>query len=484
MKRKLALVLVLMTAAQTAACGGTPTDTPDTTDSQSAAAPGADYDFGSLDMGGEEFRFLNWPEHISNFYNIIDVETLDGDILNDAVWTRNSTVEEMYKVDIVEENTVDVNELVRTAVMADEDIYDVAYCRTDTLGTLALEGMFYNLADGTGFCLEEPWWDHAIIDDARIGENDALYFLSSDLNLYAFEGTWCMYFNKRMCEDLKLDLPYDTVVAGDWTLDKLYTYISAGANLNGDESWTWNKEGESVYGFASMRDFVMQMFTACGEKPIEIKDGTPLLKAGSERFFQTAGKLAKIFGEAGTAYFANDRASGNHYELIYGARRAFFTACEIKGGDGGGVYSEMLDDYGIVPLPKLDESQEDYISPSALWGYFMTVPKTNPDLDSTSVILDAMSYLSYRDIVPDYYEVVLQTKHIRDEETKDMLDIIRSTRTYMTCYAFGWGNTMRNELTNMVLAGSDAAASIIDAHKSAVEEEMALALETYRENQQ
>ena len=142
----------------------------------------------------------------------------------------------------------------------------------------------------------------------------------------------------------------------------------------------------------------------------------------------------------------------------------------------------MTDDYGIVPMPKYDESQEEYISPVALWAYFLTVPVTHADLDTSSKILDAMSYVSYRDIVPVYYDIVLQVKNIRDEETSDMLDIISSTRTYLTAYAFGWGQGLRDGINSMIRQGQNNLASLVAKHEEKVTKELEEALVTYAEN--
>jgi len=404
-------------------------------------------------------------------------------LLDDAVWKRNNLIEEKYNITIVEEHNNDPNGHLRSTVLAGEDLYNASYTLTNTLGSMILDGMFHDLKDGEGFQFDQPWWDHAVMDGAAIGEDESLYFISSNMNLYAFEGTWCMYFNKRMCSDLQLDTPYALVEEGKWTLDRLYEYTSVGANLNGEMDWSWNQEAKSVYGFSSMTDFILQMYTSCEQKVIDIEEGEPVLRAGTDRFYTVTDKLVRVFGEKGTSHFCdNNRGTGNHYENIFAANRAFFIGAEIKGGDGGGRFADMTDDYGIVPMPKFDEAQEEYISPVALWAYFMTVPVTHAELDTSSKILDAMSYVSYRDIVPVYYDIVLQVKNIRDEETSDMLDIISSTRTYLTAYAFGWGANLRSDINNMLRNGENNAASIVAKHESAIAKEFADALNTYAEN--
>ena len=485
MKRLTAALLLLLTAAQCTACasaGGDEAKTDEMTAGETTAAVEETYDFGTLDLGGEDFTILNAQE-IRELYNILDVEEPTGDLLDDAVWKRNNLIEEKYNITIVEEHNNDPNGHLRSTVLAGEDLYNASYTLTNTLGSMILDGMFHDLKDGEGFQFDQPWWDHAVMDGAAIGEDESLYFISSNMNLYAFEGTWCMYFNKRMCSDLQLDTPYALVEEGKWTLDRLYEYTSVGANLNGEMDWSWNQEAKSVYGFSSMTDFILQMYTSCEQKVIDIEEGEPVLRAGTDRFYTVTDKLVRVFGEKGTSHFCdNNRGTGNHYENIFAANRAFFIGAEIKGGDGGGRFADMTDDYGIVPMPKFDEAQEEYISPVALWAYFMTVPVTHAELDTSSKILDAMSYVSYRDIVPVYYDIVLQVKNIRDEETSDMLDIISSTRTYLTAYAFGWGANLRSDINNMPRNGENNAASIVAKHESAIAKEFADALNTYAEN--
>ena len=485
MKRLAAALLLLLTAAQCTACasaGGDEAKTDEMTAGETTAAVEETYDFGTLDLGGEDFTILNAQE-IRELYNILDVEEPTGDLLDDAVWKRNNLIEEKYNITIVEEHNNDPNGHLRSTVLAGEDLYNASYTLTNTLGSMILDGMFHDLKDGEGFQFDQPWWDHAVMDGAAIGEDESLYFISSNMNLYAFEGTWCMYFNKRMCNDLQLDTPYALVEEGKWTLDRLYEYTSVGANLNGEMDWSWNQEAKSVYGFSSMTDFILQMYTSCEQKVIDIEGGEPVLRAGTDRFYTVTDKLVRVFGEKGTSHFCdNNRGTGNHYENIFAASRAFFIGAEIKGGDGGGRFADMTDDYGIVPMPKFDEAQEEYISPVALWAYFMTVPITHTELDTSSKILDAMSYVSYRDIVPVYYDIVLQVKNIRDEETSDMLDIISSTRTYLTAYAFGWGANLRSDINNMLRNGENNAASIVAKHESAIAKEFADALNTYAEN--
>ena len=47
--------------------------------------------------------------------------------------------------------------------------------------------------------------------------------------------------------------------------------------------------------------------------------------------------------------------------------------------------------------------------------------------DNLGIVLEAMSYYGYKDVIPVYKEVALKTKTARDNESADMLDIVFST---------------------------------------------------------
>ena len=86
----------------------------------------------------------------------------------------------------------------------------------------------------------------------------------------------------------------------------------------------------------------------------------------------------------------------------------------------------MSDDYGIVPIPKLDEAQSEYYSYAHDTFTAYAVPATVIDerLEQVGAILEAMASESYRTVLPAYYEITLKDKYCNDPESRDMLDTI------------------------------------------------------------
>lgn len=100
----------------------------------------------------------------------------------------------------------------------------------------------------------------------------------------------------------------------------------------------------------------------------------------------------------------------------------------------------METDFGILPTPKYDEAQEEYISfvSQHITG-LMSIPNTASDLARTGVILEALAAESYYTLTPAYYDVTLKSKASRDDESAEMLDIIFSNRVYDPGEYFDFG---------------------------------------------
>ena len=86
---------------------------------------------------------------------------------------------------------------------------------------------------------------------------------------------------------------------------------------------------------------------------------------------------------------------------------------------------DMDADFGLLPMPKYDEKQEQYASYiHTINSSAVAVPITNSDADLTGRILEDRAYQSGLIVRPAYYDVTLKGKVSRDNDSGDMLDII------------------------------------------------------------
>ena len=477
MKRHLSVLLLLsLIMANLASCGGS-APSADTTAASGGDPAAADttaasdeYDFPDIDLGGKSFVIANSETGSWGHYYHVDFEEATGDALDDAVFTRNRSLEEKFnlKLEIFEENIDTLYSTLQTAILAGDDMCDIAYVRSNKLATMITDGYLYDLSTLDGLNLDEDWWDQAVVSNARVGTDRALFFASHYFSLMSFDGSICTYFNESMLEDLNMDPPYELVRQGKWTLDEMFKYTAAGANLNGDESFAWSDTGNSIYGLATWNNGYYGLLYGCNA-PFSAtdKNGTPSITAGSEHFVDVCEKLATgLMSKEGEFIEKNTGNTPAHYEEMFRNGRALMLVAQVK---TSGKYRDIDDTFGIVPLPKYDTAQKDYISLMPASCAFMCIPKTNPDAEQTAKLIDAFSYVSYRDVLPIYYEVNVSQKGLRNEDSIEMLDIIRKSRVCEIGNIFGWTSTMQTNIYNKLAAGSGDVMSVIDADKPAAQ---------------
>jgi len=448
------------------------TEAADTAVSESAEASDTEaYEFPDIDLGGGDFTVANSETGTWGHYFHIDFEEATGEVLDDAVYARNRKLEEDYnlKLKVHEENIDKLFETLNTAIMSGEDLCDVAYIRSNKLSTMITSGGLYDLASIDGMNLNEEWWDQAVVENSRIGEDGTLFFASNYFSLMSFDGTVCTYINETMLNNLGMDKPYDLVRSGSWTLDALYEYTAAGKNLNGDESFAWDADGSSVYGLATWSNGVFALMRGCDAIFTQIDaDGVPVITAGNEHFLNVCEKLASGLCAKNDEFInVNEAApSPKNYEEIFKNGRALMVVAQIKTSS---KYRALDDTFGMLPLPKYDENQENYVSFMPESCTMMCMPMTNGNPEQTAALIDAFSYVSYRDVLPVYYEVNVSQKGLRNEESIEMLDLIRQTRVCEIGSVFGWTTTMQNNVMLAVAAGNGSVASTVESSRSASE---------------
>ncbi len=91
-------------------------------------------------------------------------------------------------------------------------------------------------------------------------------------------------------------------------------------------------------------------------------------------------------------------------------------------------------------------------------------------MPETAQFMDALAYLSMRDVLPIYYNVKVAQKGLRNEESIEMLDIISKSRGFDIGEGYGWTEKLSGEInTALVNNKNNNVASLVDTHRSSVE---------------
>ena len=119
-------------------------------------------------------------------------------------------------------------------------------------------------------------------------------------------------------------------------------------------------------------------------------------------------------------------------------------------------------DFGILPVPKEDETGERYYNNVNYWiNTFMSVPCTVSNPERTSLIIDVLAAESYYTLRPAYYEIALKVKYARDDASSEMLDMIFDNRVYDPAVQSSIGNLV-NDLSQMFADENKAIASTFE----------------------
>ena len=121
--------------------------------------------------------------------------------------------------------------------------------------------------------------------------------------------------------------------------------------------------------------------------------------------------------------------------------------CDITLSKISSFLADMTDDYGIVPVPKYDESQPEYLSFVNGASPFVMLAQTEKDPEFVGTILEAMAAYNYDNITPKMFEIVTKLQSARDPDSSRMVDYIIRNRVY------DFGYFIELDITNSVMNG-------------------------------
>ncbi len=417
---------------------------------------------------GYDFTFLNSDASTAFFMYVYLDPDMTGDVLDDCCFTRNLLAEEKFDITISEETKPyeDIASYAKTLILADEDVYDAMYIPSTSLTPLISENLFYDLLEIEELHIDKVWWDQPLIQ-RNIIEN-RLFYATSDLHLMAFEGIWCMYFNEDMMSGLGLEAPFQLALDGKWTFDELKKYCAVAANLNGDTSFVFDVNGNAKYGVV---DFGNPDYFAYGmgaEYASRDENGRYQFTADTDtRFSQIWEELIKFYGPDDGMYVLGSSGDLNPdgYYSIFMANRSLFLHGELKGAT---MLRQWEGNFGLLPQPKFDVDQESYNSNIFTYCLSFCIPNTNTNLERTGKIVDYLTYESYADLLPRYYDIHVSLKALGKKESIDVLKHVRGTRGVEVAVPYVWASGLNNALKDLATKNEMAIASTIETYKDQV----------------
>ncbi len=476
MKKTLSLILAMLmlaSAAALTACSDAGTDNTDTSDPNAqTASPSAEEeteaetdaadaraavpdDLPEKNFDGRNFIVLGSDDE--HFGEYIVAEELNGEVVNDAVFARNLTIEERFnaKVGRYAPSTSygDTSTAIRNAVSAgDSETFHLVSYHVVEAGGIAVQGYLMNWYELPYINFDKPWWSDSTVDDLSM--NNHCFLAVGDAAVSSISQTYCVIYDKEAAVTYGIEDVYSVVREGKWTADHLMGICEQVAvDMDGNGSW----DSADYYGLSSnllsnvntyLWSFDNQIFTKNEEGVLEFS-------YFNEHLVNIFDKVYYMFNETGGVYASNESHTYGieqfkNYGSIFTNALISFTTVHL---------ADFEHEYGIIPYPKYDETQSEYKTMVDGNHEAMGIAKSAVDLEFIGILTEIMCAEAYKQILPAYYDVALKQRYASSPEDAEMIELCVASRVFDLGYVYDNWKGVSFYMQTLIPAGNKDIAS-------------------------
>ncbi|MHB1153304.1 MAG: hypothetical protein ACYCWE_06360 [Eubacteriales bacterium] len=431
----------------------------------------------------DELDFENATVNIWIRGSTVEQEREDtGDVIDTAIFIRNRNVEERLNVkfafSFTEQNTF--GSKFKTYVLSGTDDYDVIFPNANSSVNQGLNASLYDFNDVPYVDLEQPWWwEKAIIETSIDGKT--FNYLLGDAMYTDLTCTTCFYYNKKVYADYistDIDAMYETVYNNEWTYELLDDYCKlVYTDVNGDSL----QDAGDRYGFRLQGPWpnaVMAFFTFTTDVEWYNRDenGYPVLTMNNERMYTMIERLYALFD--GNGIIKGDDDASAHFASDLLLFYPFWL-----GSATTDILRAMESDYGIIPFPKLDDSQDGYRSFINRDASVVCLPLTLRNADMSGAVIEALGAEAYRTVTASIFEVAMKSKYTRDNISGQMMDSIVADACCNFVHQYGDSlSGIDYSISTLFAAGKTDFASYYAKNEKSLQKQLATLIAAVSEN--
>ncbi len=381
------------------------------------------------DFGGRNFTVACVTDSTEKY---LVAEEQNGEGVNDAVFARNLSVEERYnaKVAYLQGGAHrDCAVLVANTITAgDADAFDLVQFHVVSNSGNAMKGLYMNWYDVPYINFEKPWWSASNVEDLTISGHN--FLAMGDFALTTISKTYCMFYDKVEAVNYQVEDLYQVVKDGRWTLDYLQEMCeTVYTDRNGDGE---SNEGD-YFGMASDQQSNFNTYLWAGDNKIFSRNTNGELEYTyfSEHLIDLYNKCYELLNYNVGVYTFMDHNSGT----IKFAEYSTLTANALL--EHAILFlADYENEYGIIPYPKYDETQKNYMTMVDGSHEAMAVGKAAADLEFIGVMTEVLCAESYKQVMPAYYDVCLKQRYASSEKDAEMIDLCVDSRVFDLGYVY------------------------------------------------
>jgi hypothetical protein len=416
------------------------------------------------DFGGSPYIIVT-DTYQEVFYHSAEI---NGDVINDAIYSRNAGIEERFNtdIDILAFPYPTAMDFMSKGVLSGEDSFTLCAMQSIMAGALVLNDLFINWLDIPHIDFGMPWWSNSTTEHLECYGT----FAVGDLALGAMTNTYCMFYDKVQAENYNIGNLYPVISGGGWTIEKLSNIVKGVyADLNGNGE----ADIDDYYGLTTPMRSDVNAYLWSFDNPIFRRSAS-----GEMNYVYKTEKLSNIIETLLDFCYNNPgvyaaASYSNPNETIQEMSRDLFRTGHSLFANG---YIEMAvthfrdieNEYGIIPYPKWDEAQAHYLTMAD--GNFagLSIPKTVVDTQMAGIVTEGLCAETWKTVYPAYYDVALKVKFVRDAESVAMLDLIIDGRVFDFGYVYDNWKGVAFDLQHIIQSNNADFESYYAAKEAAV----------------
>ena len=382
--------------------------------------------FPKANYNDREFHVLvnNENEHFDMKSDFIGAP--DGNIVEQAIYRRTAACEEYLGIAIEyhEQNGAYNSGIIQALtnyIEAESCIYDMVAIGLNTGIRGQNISIFYNVLDMDSINVEHDWWVQDTVE--QVSMNGQLYFLTGDVCTSTYGYLGCVFANLRVADDFRLGVDFYELVEDDqWTLD---AFLSLFRDVSRDVDGTDGISTNDVFGWANVSTGVRVMWSSCDMNLFvrdEVTEAFSLKTALDDRMLTFVDQLKSAY-ELPNSFYFGDMIKAEADNAFIADRCLFYTYYVFKARSFN--ESNMTSSFAILPLPKYNEEQSNYISTNVSAYNALFFPSSITDPTLCGKVAEYMGWSGKRTVVPVYYDEFLKLRSTNKEENIAMLDLIR-----------------------------------------------------------
>lgn len=350
-----------------------------------------------------------------------------GDVVDDAVFNRNLAVSERLGIEIEHTAISDsgggnVPKAIKESVLAGDEPYQLAFGGQYYSTSNALEGIYYNLLDMKYIDPSAPYYSQGFVEAATI--HNTLFYITGDASISQTSRSYVTFFNKKLADTWLPDTDlYQIVRDGKWTWDNFGELIK---DIYSDTNGNGERDIDDFYGLCTTYTVAPldSLLPSCRIKIAEVdKDGNINLSLNNERTVSMYEMVDQVLNRNDGTYCNGETQAAQDaaFEQFIALESVFHFQLLNKTDSG---LRDYTDPYGLLPIPKYDEAQEEYYTIPHDQYSIIYVPSNCSDPDLVGAFIEAMNYESYKTVTPAYFETALKSKYLDENADAEMYDII------------------------------------------------------------